>query len=266
MTPRVLGLALLTLLAACGPATSTATTATTGPAASLPAENPAPGDHETAFMDGQGTVHRYLVHAPPGYQKSKNHPLVLAFHGVPGAAEDMPLLTKLNAVADANGFLVVYPRQMFDTTTVAALLDHLGPKWNIDPKRVHATGFSRGASFVYDLAEKLPARFGSVAPVSGSGGTGNPLAQPPSLLTFQGGQDRLSQAWSTTNANWAKSSGCAGEKVTTITMEGGPTHVYATVCTGGAEHVVYAVTAMGHAWPADGSKLIWDFFTQHPLA
>jgi poly(3-hydroxybutyrate) depolymerase len=105
-----------------------------------------------------------------------------------------------------------------------------------------------------------------VAPVSASGGTGNALTKPPSLITFQGGQDRLSQAWTSTNANWAKAAGCSGDKLTSITMEGGPTHVHTAACAGGAEHVVYDVTAMSHLWPADGAKLIWDFFVKHPLS
>jgi polyhydroxybutyrate depolymerase len=262
MPTRALGLALLFVLAACTP---TNPVPSASPGVTLPPEDPAPGDHETAFLDGQGNVRRYLVHAPPGYQGKETHPLVIAFHGSPGVAEEMPLLTKLNEVADANGFLVVYPRHMYDTEVVAALLDHLGPKWNIDPKRVHAAGFSRGGSFVYELAERFPERFGSVAPVSASGGTGKPLTRPPSLITFQGGQDRLAQAWSSTNANWVKSASCSGGKLTTIAMEGGPTHIHAAPCAGGAEHVVYDVTAMSHLWPADASKLIWDFFAKHPL-
>lgn len=260
---RAIGLLLLTLLAACTP-TNSAPSAS--PAVTLPPENPAPGDHETAFIDGKGDVRRYLVHAPTSYQRNKTHPLVIAFHGSPGVAEEMPLLTKLNEVADTNGFLVVYPRHMYDTEAIGQLLDHLGPKWNVDPKRVHAAGFSRGGSFVYELAEKLPGRFGSVAPVSASGGTGKALTDPPSLITFQGGQDRMRQAWGITNADWAKAAGCSGDKVTTITMEGGPTHVHTATCAGGAEHIVYDVTAMSHLWPADGSKLIWDFFAKHPLA
>ncbi|MFI6758951.1 hypothetical protein ACIBF5_07375 [Micromonospora sp. NPDC050417] len=85
-----------------------------------------------------------------------------------------------------------------------------------------------------------------------------------SLLTFQGG-DRLSRAWSGTNASWDRALGCADERVRTITMEGGPTHVYTTTCPGGTEHVVYAVARMAHSWPADASQLMWEFFSRHPL-
>jgi polyhydroxybutyrate depolymerase len=266
---RALGLVLLVLLAGCSGTTPSATppvTPAASPSPTLPPENPAPGDHATAFFDHEGKVRRYIVHAPPGYQTGKTYPLVLVFHGSPGAAEDMPKLTKMNEVADANGFLVVYPHQMSETKMIAALLDHLTPKWGVDPKRVHVAGFSRGATFTYELAEKLTDRFGSVAPVSGTGGTGQPLSKPLSLLTFQGGHDRLKQGFTTTNDNWAKAAGCSGEKLTTITMENGPTHIHTSTCAGGAEHVVYDVTAMSHEWPADGSKLIWEFFKKHPLA
>jgi poly(3-hydroxybutyrate) depolymerase len=105
-----------------------------------------------------------------------------------------------------------------------------------------------------------------VAPVSATGGTGTSLSKPPSLITFQGGRDRARQGWGITNANWAKAAGCSGDKLTTITMEGGPTHIHTAICTGGTEHIVYDVTTMGHVWPADASKLIWDFFVKHQLS
>src|SRR5215217_3127904 len=98
---RVVGLALLALLAACGSTADTSAPPPASPAVTLPPENPAPGDHETAFIDRQGTMRRYIVHAPAGYQKTQIHPLVIAFHGSPGVAQEMPLLTKLNEVADA---------------------------------------------------------------------------------------------------------------------------------------------------------------------
>jgi poly(3-hydroxybutyrate) depolymerase len=136
----------------------------------------------------------------------------------------------------------------------------------VDPKQIHVAGFSRGGTFVFELAEKLTDRFGSVAAVSAAGGTGQPLSKPLSLIAFQGGHDRLQQSFTQTNSFWDKAAGCSGEKVTTITMENGPTHIYTSQCNGGAEHVTYSLTAMAHEWPADASRLIWEFFQKHPLA
>jgi polyhydroxybutyrate depolymerase len=259
---RSLGLVLVALVTACSPGSPTAPGEP--PAVTLPTENPAPGDHATAFLDSGGTARHYLMHAPPSYRSGRTYPLVLVFHGNPGSADEMPAMTKMNEVADANDFLVVYPDQIFDTTTVAELLDHVGPKWNADPKRVHVAGFSRGGSLVYELAGKMPERFGSVAPVAASGGTDQPLSTPLSLLTFQGGMDRLRQAWNNTNVKWDTAAGCSGQTLTTITMENSPTHVYTSTCKDGNEHIVYSITGMGHRWPDDGSQLIWEFFARHP--
>jgi polyhydroxybutyrate depolymerase len=263
---RALVLALVALTASCS-AGSPAPTAgpVTSPTVTLPAENPGPGDQSTAFLDGEGSVRHYLVHAPASYTPGNTYPLVVVFHGSPGAPEDMPDLTKMNEVADANNFLVVYPRNMFDTTVFAALLDHFVPKWSVDPKHIHVAGFSRGGSFVYQLAAAMPERFGSVAPVSASRNADVPLSQPLSLITFQGGADSLNVAWSTTNSGWDAAAGCSGDSITTTTMQNSRTYVHMSSCKDGTEHVVYDVSGMGHTWPADGSRLIWEFFAKHPL-
>lgn len=257
---------MLVLLAGCSGTGQPTAVPPSSAAPTLPPENPAPGDHDLALLDAEGTTRRFTVHAPPGYDPAsgKKYPLVLAFHGQPGTAAEMVALSKLNPVADAAGFLVVYPDGIRDVTTVMALLDRLMAKWAIDPQRVHATGFSRGAAFTYELAEKHPQRFGSVAPVSGSGGEVKPLAAPVALLTFQGELDRLRSAFTITNSTWSKAAGCAGEQVRTITMENGPTHIYTSQCRGGTEHVVYSLTKMSHEWPADAGRLMLEFFTKHP--
>ncbi|MEV4625812.1 hypothetical protein AB0J90_05920 [Micromonospora sp. NPDC049523] len=261
---------ILTLAAVTGTATgcSATTEETVTPKSSaeitLPPEKPAPGDHTLAFLTAEGAKLEFLLHAPPGYASGKAYPLVLAFHGSE-TVETLPGRTGLNEVADDNGFLVAYPKEFPDATAVGALLDHLTPVWGVDTKRVYATGFSRGATLAYDVAERLADRIASAAPVSGSNPVTSAPSRPLSLLTFQGGDDRLSQAWPVTNTGWDKALGCGNEQVRSITMEGGPTHVYTTTCPGGTEHVVYAVARMGHAWPADASKLMWEFFSRHPL-
>jgi len=262
---RALVLVLLVLTASCSTGTPEAGP-DTSPTVSLPPENPGPGDHATAFLDGEGKVRGYVVHAPPSYTPDKTYPLVLVFHGSPGTPEQMATMTRMNDVADANDFLVVYPRSFSNTELVAALLDHLGPTWNVDPQRIHVAGFSRGGTLVYQLAVAMPERFGSVAPVSASYNGNISLSQPLSLITFQGGSDSLRVSWSTTNGNWDAGAGCSDESVTTISLLNGPTNVSSKTCADGTEHVVYSIGGMGHVWPVDASELIWEFFADHPLA
>jgi polyhydroxybutyrate depolymerase len=263
---RALVLVLLVLTASCSAGSPTPVEVTSSPTATLPPEAPGPGDQSTAFLDDEGKVLRYLVHAPASYSPDKRYPLVLVFHGRPGTPAEMVEMTGMNDVADANDFLVVYPQNLRDTETVAALLDHFGPTWNVDPKRIHVAGFSLGGSLVYDLAVAMPERFGSVAPVSASHSGAISLSHPLSLITFQGTGDRLAVAWSSTNDAWDAGARCSGESHTTISMQEGPTDVSSKTCGDGAEHVVYSVSGMGHSWPDGASELIWKFFAKHPLA
>lgn len=264
---RALVLVVLLLTAACSTGSPTSPTEpVTSTTVTLPPENPGPGDQSAAFLDHEGRVREYLVHAPATYTPDQQYPLVLVFHGQPGTPENMVERTGMNDVADANDFLVVYPHNVFETDTVAALLDHLVATWNVDAKRVHVTGFSRGGNLVYQLAEAMPERFGSVAPVSASNQGTVSLSQPLSLITFQGSRDRLWVAWATTNSAWAKGAGCSDGSVTAITMDEGATDVSSKTCAEGTEHVVYSISGMAHQWPASASEIIWEFFAKHPLA
>jgi polyhydroxybutyrate depolymerase len=262
---RALVLVLLALTASCS-AGSPTPGAGSSPTVTIPVEDPGPGDHSAAFLDRAGTVWDYLVHAPESYSADKRYPLVLVFHGQGGTPEGMVTATNMNAVADANDFLVVYPHSMFTVDAVADLLDHLGRTWNVDPKRVHVAGFSRGGSLVYQLAVAMPERFGSVAPVAAKYNATFSLAHPLSLITFQGDGDRLAISWKATNAAWDAAAGCLDESTTAISLQYGLADVSSKVCADGTEHVVYSVSGMGHVWPVGGSVLIWEFFAEHPLA
>src|ERR1700691_6422724 len=67
-----------------------------------------PGDH-TRSLDVDKRTRSYIVHVPPGYDGSKEVPVVLAFHGGGSNAEQMVQFCGLNEKADKEGFIVVYP-------------------------------------------------------------------------------------------------------------------------------------------------------------
>jgi polyhydroxybutyrate depolymerase len=255
--------AVLIGVAGCSNGSEPSGAATAEPTAA--AVQPAPGDHTVTFTDSSGRKRSYRVHAPATYRPGAAVPLVLTFHGSPGSPDEIRTQSGMDQVADAHGFLAVYPDHFVDAPSVRALLDQIVPTWNVDRKRIYAAGFSRGASLVYDLAEQLNTTLGAVAPVSGIGASGAALARPISLITFQGDRDRLSGSFGQTNASWATSAQCGPAQTQTIAMEGGPTYVASSTCAGGAEHVVYSVTHMGHGWPAGASELVWEFFSRHPL-
>lgn len=288
---RVLALAgIVTVLTACGPAAPPAPSASPSPAITLPPERPGPGDHQLAIVH-DGARRDYVLHAPPGYRPGTPLPLVLVLHGQPGTSADAARISGLSPLADTNGFLVAYPQgqgRKWDPGTagdpasgdvgfVAALVDHLVSTWDADRRRVYVSGFSAGAALTYRLARELPGRFAAVAPVSGRMdtvaawdaplGPGNPV----SVLTFQGGRDRLAPAWGQTNDSWRAAAGCAAPAVTPVGGARGRAERRTSACANSTEHVVYALPAMGHEWPTAqdhpvaAAELIVEFFARHHL-
>lgn len=138
-------------------------------------------------MTYEGERRIYYVHLPPVYDDSAALPVVFVLHGGGGKAEEMDKFTGFNAVADREGFIVVYPqglqghwsdgrtvervigkyKETDDVGFLAALVDELNKKYKIDQARVYATGISNGAFMSFRLAADRPDVFAAVAGVAG---------------------------------------------------------------------------------------------------
>lgn len=225
---------------------------------------PVAGDHHLLATLPVGGERDYLLHAPPVVERGRPLPLVLVFHGQPGSPDDMVRITRFNELADDRGFLVVYPNS-FVADDVASFLDHLSRVWPIDPRRIYASGFSRGAATTYVLTEDTADRIAAFAPVSGIAYDVAPNA-PTSLIAIQGAEDGFATSFPTVNRQWSRSAGCEPTTTTETTFAARPTARSVARCRAGTEHVVYRVERMGHAWPRQATRLIWEFFETHPLA
>jgi polyhydroxybutyrate depolymerase len=139
-----------------------------------------------------GLKRTYLIYIPPSYDKTKSMPLVIALHGGGGSGRHMIKLTRggVNALADKFGFIVAYPdgieknwndgrraqetgyrahrEDMDDVGFIAALIGRLIEEFNVDPKRIYATGMSNGAMMSYRLACQLSEKIAAIAPVTGN--------------------------------------------------------------------------------------------------
>ncbi len=156
----------------------------------MPARPLEPGDHELALQHG-GRARRALVHVPPTHP-GQRLPVMLAFHGGGGEAAGFQADAGLDAVADREGFIVVYPfgtgplprrlltfnagaccgyasdERVDDVGFAIALLDELAHRAAIDPRRIYATGHSNGAMMAYRLANDRADRVAAIAPVAGA--------------------------------------------------------------------------------------------------
>lgn len=165
-------------------------------------------------MKKDGRTRRYVVHVPPGYDKTRPVPVVLFFHGGGGDAINTRKFAGWDSLADREGFIVVYPdgtgvmkqrghsfnagsccgyakdRNVDDVGFTAALLDEMERLFCVDRSRVYATGFSNGALMSYRLACELSDRIAAIGPVSGTVGVDHCRpARPVSVIHFHGTAD-----------------------------------------------------------------------------
>lgn len=132
-----------------------------------------------------GSQRLFLMHVPPSYNSSRPAPLVFVFHGGGGNAESIAARIGFNQLADAHGFIVVYPdgykhnwndgrgttdaelAGMDDIAFVKALYDELGERFTIDRQRIYAAGISNGGMFVNRIGCELSDSFAAIASVVG---------------------------------------------------------------------------------------------------
>ncbi|MEN3610260.1 PHB depolymerase family esterase [Plantactinospora sp. ZYX-F-223] len=256
--------------------------------AARPAVSPAPGDHILAIVRA-GAERTWAVHAPPGYRPDAPTPLVVALHGTDQSVDRLRDTSGLNTLADAEGFLVAYPKSLNrqfsriaeqgdDINFVRALVDKMVEEWAVDPARVYATGFSSGAELTYALGVEAPEVFAAIAPVSGAF-AGGPAASDPnykpsrpvSLITFIGREDRNSSRMYSGLSRWQKNLGCTVGKPVWVDATRTVNRT-ASSCPDGSRVVDYTVNGMGHAWPSasgyraavDATAAMWEFFAASP--
>jgi polyhydroxybutyrate depolymerase len=112
------------------------------------------------------------------------------FHGGGGTATGQMYLADMRPIADTANFILVYPQGLHldnggsthwnsmllsdsnkstvdDFSFIDALINELSLTYNIDQKRLYATGFSNGADIAFALGCYLNNSIAAVAPVSG---------------------------------------------------------------------------------------------------
>jgi polyhydroxybutyrate depolymerase len=142
------------------------------------------GAEETAIFPYQGVERHYVLHTPPG--RTGPSALVIALHGLNESVDALRHSWTLDAVADREGFDVVYPEGLTgrwayadtrpvglpdgqglvdDFGFIGALLDKLVADHVADPARVYVVGVSNGALMAWTLACRMPERLAGVAPL-----------------------------------------------------------------------------------------------------
>ncbi len=139
----------------------------------------------------------YLVYIPRGYSRWKRRPLIVLLHGCKQTPEEIAAGTRIAALADRNGWLVLLPRQTdkanpwrcwnwFDPRTsagegeaamVLAQLHAVRRTYRAHPRRIFAAGMSAGGALAATLGMDARQGFAGVFVHSGlaSGAASGPL-------------------------------------------------------------------------------------------
>lgn len=146
-----------------------------------------------SILTADGRTRTYHVYVPRQLP-SGPVPLLFAFHGGTGWGKQFQRNSGLDGLAEANGFLVVFPdgvgagadegtnrtwnggdccgaaarNNVDDVGFVRQLLDTLEQQYAIDPVRVFSTGHSNGGILSYRLACELSDRIAAVGFQSGT--------------------------------------------------------------------------------------------------
>jgi polyhydroxybutyrate depolymerase len=147
------------------------------------------GDYQFTLFHN-GIERSYFVHIPTDYDQTPTA-LVLNLHGGFGNGQQQCKKSKINAVSDANGFIVVCPtgsnkggtsfyfwndgylvtniaEDADDIAFIIAMIKDLKSMYNIDEARIFSTGMSNGAIMSYRFACELSDVVAAIAPVAGS--------------------------------------------------------------------------------------------------
>ncbi len=240
----------------------------------------AAGTSGAGFLTSNGVRRSYWLHLPLHYQPTRPYPLVLNFHGYASTAQIQELYTGFSRLADARGFIVVYPQgatgpggrtgwasgapdrpDTNDVLFVTDLLDRLQAELCINLQRIYATGFSNGGGMTALLACRMATRIAAFASVSGSYypvvSACNPGRAVP-VLEIHGTRDRTVPYdgepamhelpvldWL---QGWVKQDGCQPQPQQFFSS-GAVTGLEWTGCQDGAVVIHYRLNGGIHAWP-----------------
>ena len=237
-----------------------------------------------------GDKREYLLHVPESYDPAKPTPLVISMHGAAGWPAMQKETSLWNALADAQGLIVVYPSGISgrgprawnanrgsgrakDVRFISDLIDRLKAAYNVDSARIYADGLSNGGGMAFVLSCELSDRIAAVGLVASAqflpfDWCADPRAVP--MIAFHGTADRSvpyhgGKSWvarvafpdmPTWAADWARRNRCSPNPVESAAAAD-VTRLEYSSCADDAAVVLYTIQEGGHSWPGGGPLPEW---------
>lgn len=163
-----------------------------------------------SYTNESGT-RTYKVYVPAGVQAKAAMPLIVELHGCGGNADEEARWSRFNALADAHGFLAVYPEQdaaangsrcwnwflpehqergAGEASIIAGITAEVASRWGTDPGRTYVGGISAGGAMANIMAVTYPDVYAAALVYAGCQykGGASCLAAQGTLTDEQAGQ------------------------------------------------------------------------------
>jgi len=151
---------------------------------------PQPGRFLDRSFAGTAGGRAYKVYVPVGYSPTSGDPMpmVVMLHGCTQSPDDFAAGTRMNALADERGFIVVYPaqsaqanvqkcwnwfrtedqvRESGEPAILAGITREVATTYRIDERRIFVAGMSAGAAMAVILGAMYPDLYAAVGAHSG---------------------------------------------------------------------------------------------------
>lgn len=236
------------------------------------------GSSQQAISVG-GQIRMYRAYRPA--RLTRFAPLVVMFHGGLGSAALAERAYGWDALADREGFVVLYPdavggawnvgggccglapaQGVDDVTFVKAAIDNLSTRVSIDPRRTYAAGMSVGGMMAYRMACETTL-FAAIGPVASTLVGDCPNPAPTSIIHVHGNADPTvpydgisgggvaqieGVAIPALHSAWRGYARCGGD----LSSVSGRVSTMIAQCPEGRSVTLVTIDGGGHDWPGVG--------------
>jgi polyhydroxybutyrate depolymerase len=240
------------------------------------------------MLEAAGRTRKVRLFVPQAYDGKTRLPLMLNLHGSTDNADNFAKSSGMEALADAEGFVVAGLEALAgmwntppaddmpdDVAYASATIDQVAKLLCIDLERVYASGFSGGGRTSSQLGCELPDKIAAIGPVAGVRFPGPCPGRAMPVITIHGLADttnayagegpehpRWNESVEDAVLGWATKNGCSPTRLVDDPPGVLSSYSYGK-CQDGATVKLIRMDSVEHAYPTEtplnAAKEVWTF-------